>query len=67
MLNFLTPPTDSFYKFLAISGLILFISSIYLISFNDPLYSGEHDKLLGEKKYLKKEVEILKSQLKLMF
>jgi hypothetical protein len=33
MLNFLTPPTDSFYKFMGVGGLILFITCGFFLFF----------------------------------
>lgn len=63
-MNILTPPTDSFYKFAAIGGLILFLAGAFFI-----FKEGDHeDELLtkqqGEERILQKEINLLSDELK---
>lgn len=56
MLNFLTPPTDSFYKFMGIGGLIVFITCGFFLFFG--MYKDDYKLVLAQGELTMEEVRL---------
>lgn len=78
MLNFLTPPTDNLYKFIAITGLLFIFASVFYPTFlniqiNERILESEKDseivtiemtKLERESKDIERKIDDMQKQLK---